>query len=57
MKIGTAEAAMLGSVHTDAQAHFRYKLQLQTIQFTTFFNFYIIKHVSIKCYFIIFNSY
>ena len=38
-KLGTAEAAMLGSVHTEAQAHFRYKLQLQNIQFTIFLSF------------------
>ena len=39
MTVGTAEAAMLGSVHTEAQAHFRYKLQLQNIQFTIFLSF------------------
>ena len=39
LPLGTAEAAMLGSVHTEAQAHFRYKLQLQNIQFTIFLSF------------------
>ena len=36
VELGTAESAMLGSVHTDAQAHLRYKLQLQTVHFTIF---------------------